>query len=216
MISIALGPEPQILVENSLDWGQEYATALHNGHNNLPERYRRTDIRDALKIETSQKCAYCESTFEHVAYSHIEHILPKSRVPLLVCSWSNLTLACPVCNNNKGTYYDRTTPLLNPYVDDPEEEVSFYGPMAIERSERAKITIVTLKLNRPELLLKRHEKLRAVLRIIDLIVASRGNRALTNALLEELREARLYSAEFANCVRCFTNLESAAKGLDPL
>ena len=216
MISIALGPEPQILVENSVDWGQEYATALHNGHNKPPERYRRKGIRDALKIETSRKCAYCESLSEHVAYSHIEHILPKSRVPLLVCSWSNLTLACPVCNNNKDTYYDPAAPLLNPYVDDPEGELSFYGPMAIERSAKAKLTIVTLKLNRPELLLKRHEKLRDVLRIMDLILASRGNHALTNALLEELRETRMCSAEFANCVRCFTNLESAAKGLRPL
>ncbi len=216
MISIALGPEPQILVENSTDWGREYANALQNGHNRPPEKYRRREIRDALKTETSRKCAYCESIFEHVAYSHIEHILPKSRVPLLVCSWSNLTLACPMCNTNKDTYYDPTAPLLNPYVDDPEAELFFYGPMAIERSAKAKITIVKLKLNRPELLHKRHEKLRDVLRIMDLIIASRGNQALTNALLEELRESRMCSAEFASCVRCFTNLEGAEKGLGPL
>lgn len=56
MISIALGPEPEILVENSNFWGQEYATALHNGHNNPPERYRRkgytgrTEDRDFKKM----------------------------------------------------------------------------------------------------------------------------------------------------------------------
>ena len=216
MISITLGPEPQILTENSVLWGEEYETALQNGHDKPPERYRRRDIRDALKAETSRKCAYCESIFEHVAYSHIEHILPKSRQPLLVCTWSNLTLACPMCNTIKNTYYDPDAPLLHPYVDDPEKEVSFYGPMAIERSAKAKLTIVTLKLNRPELLLKRHERLREVLHIMDLILASGGNRVLSKALLEELRDCIVCSSEFANCVRCFVNLEGPIKGLEPL
>ena len=216
MISIALGPEPPVLIQNSVGWGQEYATALQNGHDNPPERYRREDIRDALKEETSRKCAYCESVFEHVAYSHIEHILPKSRAPLLVCSWSNLTLACPICNNNKGTYYDPSAPLLNPYLDDPEEELSFYGPMALERSAKAKLTIVKLKLNRPELLLKRHDKLREILHIMELILASGENQALKRALLVELRESSKCDAEFANCVRCFIDLEGPEKGLDPL
>ena len=216
MISITLDPEPQILIENSVGWGKEYETALQNRRNNPPERYRRKEIRDALKAEMSLKCAYCESIFAHVAYSHIEHILPKSRVPLLVCSWPNLTLACPVCNNNKGTYYDPIAPLLNPYVDNPEEDLSFYGPMALERSAKAKLTIVKLKLNRPELLLKRHDKLREVLRIMELILACGGNQALKNALLVELRESSMCDAEFASCVRCFIDLEGPAKGLGPL
>ena len=205
-----------MLTQNSVGWGQEYATALQNGHNNPPERYRQSEIRNALKAETAGKCAYCESMFEHVAYSHIEHILPKSRVPLLVCSWSNLTLACPVCNNNKGAYYEPCAPLLNPYLDDPEEEMSFYGPMALERSAKAKLTIVTLKLNRPELLLKRHDRLREVLRIMELILASGENQVLKSALLVELRESSMSEAEFASCVRCFIDLEGPVKGLDPL
>lgn len=216
MISIVLSPEPQILVDNSVKWGKEYADALQNRRSNPPERYRETEIKDALKAETSRKCAYCESIFEHVAYSHIEHILPKKKKPYLVCVWSNLTLACPVCNSNKGTYYNPSAPLLNPYVDDAEEELTFFGPMAIERSARAKLTIVKLKLNRPELLLKRHDKIREVLRIMDLILSSGGNQALINALLEELRESIKCDAEFASCVRCFIDLEGSTKGIGPL
>ena len=213
MISLQLGQEPPILIANAVAWGEEYALALRNGLRNPPERYRRNDIREALRRETSAKCAYCESTFEHVSYSHIEHILPKSRVPLLVCTWSNLTLACPICNNSKSSYYDENAPLLNPYADSVEAEVSFYGPMAIERSPRGKLTIITLKLNRAELLFERCEKLQDTLRILELLQVSGDNQAIKNALLTELRNRFGRNAEYASCVRCFVSAEGPRHGV---
>ena len=216
MISIQLAPEPQVLIENAVAWGVEYDLALQNAEQNPPERYRRDDIRDALRSETHSKCAYCEGKFEHVAYAHIEHILPKSRVPRLVCTWSNLTLACPVCNTNKGKYYDVHAPLLNPYVDETETEISFYGPMAVERTDRGKLTIVLLKLNRPKLLFERHEKLQDILRIMKLIVAPHSSQAIKNALVIELRDKLSSEAEYASCVRCFVSDEGPEQGLEEI
>lgn len=214
MISITLGPEPEILARNSIAWGQEYAQALESGDAEKPERYRRDDIRDALRDETHRKCAYCESLFEHVTFAHIEHILPKSKVPLLVCTWSNLTLACPCCNSNKGSYYDEEAPLLNPYTDNPDAQITFFGPMAIDRSDKAKLTIAKLKLNRSGLVYKRLEKLREALRIMDLIMMSDHNQALKNALTEDLRGMLLPEAEHINCIRCFILDEAPHRGVE--
>ena len=203
MIQIKLGPVPRILAENSVKWGEEYANALQNRNKNLPERYRSGEIRDALRDETFRKCAYCESKFEHVSFSHIEHIIPKSREPLLVCTWSNITLACTVCNTKKGAYYEEDASLLNPYVDDIDSEIDYYGPMAIHQSARAKLTIVRLQLNRPELLHKRHEKLQEILGIFELITTAGIEEALKNALLEDLKNRISSEAEYAGCVRVF-------------
>ena len=54
----------------------------------------------------------------------IEHILPKCKDarPDLYVEWSNLTLACEVCNRvNKRDYYNPNIPLVNPYEDNPNE-----------------------------------------------------------------------------------------------
>ena len=52
----------------------------------------------------------------------------------------------------KGNYYLAAAPLLNPYKDEVLQELVFFGPMALDRSARAKLTIEKLKLNRSELL----------------------------------------------------------------
>ena len=213
MISIEPAPEPQVLSDYSTHWGEEYKESLENGDSSRPARYRRRDVRDALREETMGKCAYCESRFEHVAYLHIEHILPKRRFPLLVCEWSNLTLACQVCNTSKGDYYDEAALLLNPYVDEVELHVVFYGPMVIDRSDRARLTIAKLKLNRPDLLYQRQEALADVLRIVELVVASASNAPIRNALMEELARKTSKEAEYSSCVRSFVRAEGPHRGL---
>ena len=95
-----------------------------------------------------RKCAYCEGTIGDVAYTHIEHKLPKSKYPTLVCAWENLTIACPRCNTNKGNYDAPECPLLDPYIDHVEKEVAFGGPMALARGgARASATITRLTLS---------------------------------------------------------------------
>lgn len=212
MISLELGPRPPVLEGREAEWGIEYETAVSAG-TSIPTRYKNDQIKEALRAETLGKCAYCESLIEHVSFSHIEHIVPKSHTPRLVCTWTNLTLACPVCNNNKGAFFSDETPLLNPYVDEVEQEISFWGPMAIHRTDRARVTISVLKLNRAELLFRRHQKLDNVLKLLDLLVETEGNPAYQTALLEDLKDRISESDEYTNCSRCFSRDEVAKRGL---
>ena len=215
MISIPLLDEPEILAQNSEEWGIEFEQAQANG-NPLPHKYRNDEIRSSLREETRNKCAYCESFIEHISFSHIEHIAPKSVFPRLVCAWPNLTLACSKCNTNKGDYYSEQAPLLNPYVDDVEHEIVFYGPMAIDRSSKAKLTISKLKLNRPELLFKREDTLRSVLNIIELIISADGNAPLIEALREDLVKKLSVESEYSSCSRNFAEIEAPNRGIAAL
>jgi uncharacterized protein (TIGR02646 family) len=202
MIPISIGPEPEVLAANRDAWGQEYKDALA-AKIEPPERYRREDIRDALREETHCKCAYCESLIEHVSYVHIEHILPKKTFPELVCAWENLTLACPRCNGSKGTYYSAVAPLLNPYTDDVVAGITFFGPMAIQRTDQARLTISRIKLNRADLLFRRKDKLEEIEKLIALWIQAADNAPLREALTEDLNEKLGDAAEYTNCVRCF-------------
>jgi hypothetical protein len=211
VIYIALGPEPTVLEANGFTWGEEYDTAIQAG-GSLPHRYQHEDIKEALRSETHGKCAYCESYIEHVSFSHIEHILPKSLQPLLVCSWQNLTLACQKCNTYKGDYYVPDAPLLNPYLDPVEAELAFYGPMAIDRSDKAKLTVSRLRLNRPDLLFRREGALRTVLQILDLLTKASENKALVEALRAELQDKMVAAAEYASCTKNFISAEAPRRG----
>lgn len=207
MISLELGPEPLILKAKGVKWCEEYRNTLESGAEPR-HRYRRDDIRDALRVETNGKCAYCESRIEHISFAHIEHFIPKSARPDLVYTWKNLTLACERCNNYKGDYFSEESPLLNPYEDNVSEAVTFYGPMAIDRTDRAMLTISKLRLNRSELLFRREENLRGVLKILDLLARTPGNADLQTALIEELSDRLLDHAEYASCSRCFSRDEA--------
>lgn len=112
MIKINKDTKPKILEDNAKQWTDEYLTALKQSTPVPPHikyRYQHNDIKDALEKETHGKCAYCESKIKHVAFGDIEHILPKNKnaCPELYVEWTNLTLACEVCNRtNKKDYYN--------------------------------------------------------------------------------------------------------------
>ena len=130
--------------------------------NTLKKRYSHKDIKEALLKETHKKCAYCESLITHIDYGDIEHIIPKSKVPEKTFEWENVTIACGVCNTNKSDYYDEKSPLINPYLDNLEEEIIFYGPVPVYNSYKGRITISQLQLDRVELLEKRAGKLKDI------------------------------------------------------
>jgi uncharacterized protein (TIGR02646 family) len=148
------------------------------------------------------KCAYCESKIRHVSYGDIEHIVPKSIDPSRTYEWVNLTIACDICNTGKGDHED----LVDPYVEDPEEaHFRFMGPMVtiVPGSEPGKLTLTLLKLNRPELMEKRKERVEDLGRRLEEIVATRDEatrRVLIRALVENESAAE---AEFAACVRSY-------------
>jgi hypothetical protein len=136
LIRLAKGPKPAILEQREEEWRTEYL-AWRAETAGTPEaaqfRYRDPGIREALRVETHDKCAYCESRMLHVTPDHIEHIRPRSIHPDLVVTWTNLTIACPMCNQTKRDYDSDEEPLLNPYEQDPGEHLLFVGPIVLQR-----------------------------------------------------------------------------------
>ena len=204
MIQLRKGCEPQILVENRDAWTAEYVNWLENCEGTEPRRYARSSIRKALEAETHCKCAYCEGRFEPVSYGHIEHKLPKRKHPMLVCAWENLTVACQVCNTNKGDYDDPACRLLDPHVDDVEAMVVFVGPMALAKNEsRVQATIMCLQLNRNGLLFQRTRVLERLNSILDTVQRACNEPAVVRAMWFEIDSLTAADGEYASACRQF-------------
>lgn len=175
MIKINKDTKPKILEDNAKRWTDEYLTALKQPTPVPPHikyRYQHNDIKDALEKETHGKCAYCESKIKHVAFGDIEHILPKNKnaCPELYVEWTNLTLACEVCNRtNKKDYYNPSDPLINPIADEPDKYLMAFGPFIyqVPGEKKGELSIAILDLNRSELIERRKEKIENLLPLVD-------------------------------------------------
>jgi uncharacterized protein (TIGR02646 family) len=86
--------------------------------------YGAAAVKDALRKDQHEKCAFCESKFSHVGYGDVEHLRPKrgykqhSRDRLrypgyywLTYEWSNLFYSCQLCNQR---FKKNLFPLQNP------------------------------------------------------------------------------------------------------
>jgi hypothetical protein len=135
----------------------------------LAASYRDPDLKAILLAETAEKCAYCESKITHVYYGDVEHLIPKDTHPELMLTPENLTIACAICNNNKGNYYDAAAALINPYTDDTEVEFMAAAFFLMRRPgrDRARLTIELLQLNRPALIERRRERIESLANLAD-------------------------------------------------
>ena len=160
--------KPKILKEREAEWTTEYLACRASG-DKLPSRWRHPQIKSALTVETNERCAYCDSTMAVVNFPHVEHILPKKVFPELVVAWTNLTLVCERCNNEKLDYYSQSTPLLNPYEDDADEHLLFVGPWIFPRpgSDRGLVTVRRLGLARQPLTSQRLRRVEQLLSLLD-------------------------------------------------
>ena len=214
MILLTKSPEPHVLVQNGTRWKTDFMSWHHNRIGNEPRHYAHDEIRRALRDETHAKCAYCESRINDASYDHIEHKRPKSKFPELVCTWANLTIACPRCNTNKGDFDNPICPLLDPYVDDVEHEVAFGGPLALPRGgPRASATINLLDLNRMELLYSRGQILTNINRLLDMIDRATGQSELIESLWIEIDRLLGEKQEFASACRQFVAWQIVERGL---
>lgn len=174
MIKLEKGDEPEILEKKSGAWTAELLGILDAGGEPTTYqkgRYNTPEVKLAVITETFGKCAYCESKVLHVAFGDIEHILPKSERPDLSFEWTNLTLACSICNNRKRAYHDEELPLLDPYQDEVEERLLFFGPLARAATGdvNALMTERTLDLNRELLIERRTERLDHLLKLLEVV-----------------------------------------------
>lgn len=152
--------------------------------------YGADSVKNGLIRAQHGKCCFCESEVRHISYGDVEHFRPKKGYRQaagdalgrpgyywLAYDWSNLFLACQMCNQRfKGNLFPLETlanravshtddiadedPLfLHPQDDEPEAHISFREHVAVPAngSERGDVTIRALGLNRPELRRRRHE-----------------------------------------------------------
>jgi len=200
MIHLKKSPKPDILIQKESLWKDELMGYVKNGQDipkSVQNRYSHKKIKEALLKETKEKCAYCESRITAIDYGDIEHIEPKRKVPEKTFDWSNLTVSCGKCNQNKGEYYDIDLPLVNPYTDDPEKDIVFLGAYPSARSQRGLMTVEKLKLDRVELLERRTEHIKKIQPMISLYLSTPHKelkRMLYQDLVDYTRDNQEYSA----------------------
>jgi len=152
--------------------------------------YGHDSVKQALIEAQRGKCCFCESTITHISYGDVEHFRPKAGFIQqdgdsftkpgyywLAYEWSNLFLACQICNQrHKKNLFPLTRPanrarshrddvsreravFVHPVDEDPERFITFREFAAIpkNRSTRGKRTIDALELNRQELAIVRRD-----------------------------------------------------------
>lgn len=88
------------------------------------EYYGHDDVKERLKLMQHKKCAFCESSFEHISYGDVEHFRPKGGwvqeaedelerpgYYWLAYDWENLFLSCQLCNQR---FKKNLFPLVDP------------------------------------------------------------------------------------------------------
>ena len=166
--------------------------------------YRAPEVKAHLVLEAHGKCAYCESKITHVYFGDIEHIKPKSTFPAETLTLENLLLACALCNNSKGDFWNDALPLINPYEDNPDEELFAFGYFIARRpgKDRARVTIEKLTLNRQALLERRKERVELLQPLVDQYVQAPEG-PLKDLLEQELYRQSNGDTEYSLTVRTF-------------
>jgi uncharacterized protein (TIGR02646 family) len=109
--------KPDVLTksENKSSNETERSIAFHSAPNYDGKKsfdfseYRKPEIKEALRKLSSEKCAYCESTFLHTYPGDVEHFRPKGEITeagpnqkpgyyWLASDWDNLLFSCRNCN----------------------------------------------------------------------------------------------------------------------
>lgn len=149
--------------------------------------YGAPQVREVLKGTQHNKCCYCENKTSPGRIDHFrpkgrvrqykagEEIHPGYY--WLAYEWDNLVLACEDCNNKKSDYFPLKEPeqrarnhlepigresplLLNPYVDpDPSRHITFEGSACRPITEKGRVTVSLLQLNRTFLQDERQSRL---------------------------------------------------------
>jgi 5-methylcytosine-specific restriction endonuclease McrA len=168
------------------------------------DAYKADGLKIHLRSESSDKCAYCESKITHVYWGDVEHIRPKSLFPRDRLDVGNLCIACAKCNNLKLDYWSDELPLVNPFIDEPADELVSFGAWIARQpgSDRGRMTVSRLGLNRPELLERRQERWQLLQPLADQYMQTPEG-ATRNLIRQELVEQARPDREFAMVVRAY-------------
>jgi hypothetical protein len=227
---------PTILITKGKTKRDEYVTAYDKGVREFKfdsKIYGHKTVKDALIKAQHDKCFLCESKITHIAFGDVEHFRPKaayrqsSSEPLrkpgyywLAYEWSNLFLACQLCNqlfkknlfpivnakaraiSHKHKIASERPLFIDPSIDNPEEYISFRReiPYPKRGNLRAKATIIDLGLTRQKLNEKRFERYEIIKHLYDVafrtpaIPESKSARALLDKAIRD-------DAEYASMAR---------------
>jgi hypothetical protein len=121
--------------------------------------YIPSELRRQVRDRFSDCCAYCRTAERlTVATFEIEHIVPLAAGG--PTNFDNLCLACPTCNRCKGNRTDANDPVTNnpaglfhPHRDVWSDHFAWNdrGTEIIGLSATGRVTIVALRMNRPQL-----------------------------------------------------------------
>ncbi len=116
-------------------------------------------VRERVAADARYRCGYCQTQQAVTGMPlHIEHIIPKAAGGS--SEIENLWMACPLCNNYKGTQTHTTdpasgerVPLFNPRTQDWHAHFRWSddGAEVIGLTPIGRATVVALKLNRDTL-----------------------------------------------------------------
>lgn len=203
MIKVRRTDKPKVLEKNADKWTRSLlAATTKKDRDKVQRKYGHRQVKQALVEMFCGKCAYCESKIIHVDYGHIEHFKPKDRFKGLCFEWSNMLLACGVCNGveHKSNNFPEKAeggPFVNPCEDDPSEHFVFSYDLktrlatVIEKTVRGKITKDLLGLNRNDL---RDYRSRQINKIFVLKKLSENDPEAAALFREALANSAEYSA----------------------
>lgn len=120
--------------------------------------------KEKLMEEFDGKCAYCDSKIGISSHANVEHFYPKSLYPEKTFDIDNLLIACQICNVSKAGNFpldsDGNPQLLSPRTDKFKDHIELISDGTFcGVTERGRVTIDTLNLNRPELVERRRYEL---------------------------------------------------------
>lgn len=208
MIRLKKTKKPDVLAKNETAWIKAFlAREAKNEEPTEAEKskYRHHKIKEALVKETDGKCAYCESKLRHITPGDVEHIIPKSKVPAKIFEWENLTLACGVCNGNKSNHFGDHDNFVDPYQVEPSEHFFFAGPMILPQptSNPGLLTEAVLKLNRPELIERRSDKIRQLNTLVRNIAVAKDQEIREVLRIDLEKNETAANKEYAGMARQF-------------
>lgn len=211
MIKLTKLNKPAVLIKHANKWKARLLQNIKDGKKStdyLLSRYSDPEIKKKIIEETSGKCAYCESTLLHIHHGDIEHIFPKSLDQSQRYEWNNLTLACEICNQNKSNRDPFLHHILNPYLDDPEKSIVFFGSFANKVNIKGLCTINYLDLNRLDLLSERKDRYLDIESIVNQLTDDRIPIDIRKAIYQDLitveaKNDKKYASMVRSAIRCF-------------
>lgn len=207
MIKMTKDVEPTILFDNSKKWTLLLLGQINKNKKpeaSLATKYRHKKIKEALIAETHGKCVYCESKLLHIHHGDVEHIFPKSIYANKTFEWSNLTLACEICNQNKSNSDPNLTLIVNPYNEDPKEHIAFAGPFAFTVTQKGSDTDTLIGLNRPALFERRNERMSGISNILKNILDMSKPAVVRKRIYDDFVKNEISpSSEYSAMVRSF-------------